>query len=142
MRAALYGGMYNFNHGINTIILPQGQDVAKILQLPRHLNMKNPVPGQPKHCTKHPEYDKKVKEKLKDIIESYKQAIKETENEPCKERVDVELDIDKLDKLSSDCYKTIIKFGRDRNPDLKANDPKQGLGMAGKSLDQIEKIGK
>lgn len=72
-RGALLSVKYNINHKINMIILPQDKEVAAILNLPRHLVLKEP--GRTPQCTDHAMYTKTVKTDLLKIINSYKRIV-------------------------------------------------------------------
>jgi len=110
MRPALLKAKYNINHKINMIILPQDREVAKILNLPRHLVLKE-VGRQPEYAD-HPMYTRKVRIKLEKIVNSYAKAVREANKGKPHGKVRPDLDKKKLEELSKSCYSTILNFGK------------------------------
>lgn len=108
IRGSLLSAKYNINHKINMIILPMDKEVAKILGLPRHLTLKEP--GRTPDCTDHKVYTSKVEKRLKAIIDGYKKIVSEAKAED-HDNPKPTLDKKKLEKLSRDCYQTILQFG-------------------------------
>jgi len=115
----------------DTIILPQDKEVARLLKLPRHLIMMDPDPGEPNQTCNHPQYTEKVEKALEKVIDEYRSIAEKGEKKPCSEPVKVELDIEKLNKLSRNCYKTIVDFGR-----AQAGNPLDSI----KALKEPEKV--
>ena len=108
-RGALLSVKYNINHKVNMIILPQDKEVAAILNLPRHLVLKEP--GRTPQCTNHAAYTDTVETELLNIINGYKKIVDKAAEEN-HESPKPELDKIKLETLSKDCYQTILDFGK------------------------------
>jgi hypothetical protein len=106
MRTALMQAEYNIHHGINMIYSPMDEEVAKALNLPRHLDRLA--------MRDHPIYKARVTSGLKRIIDKYKRLcddeIKKNHPDP-----NPKLDKAQLEKLSGDCRTAIVALGR-RSP--------------------------
>ena len=115
IRRALLEAEYNIHHHVNMLLMPQDKEVAKLLDLPRHLRLK----GNGK--LDHPKYNNLVKRRLKKTLRDFEQACKPPEGVK-HEDFNVALSKSQLEKLSNDCRATIIK---------------PGPGMSGKPLDNL-----
>ena len=113
MQTALLKAQYNINHKKNMFMLPQDKEVAKILGLARHLQLKvGDVAGIAASCTDHPSYSDFVQQRLKTIIDSYKQlcdqAISDTQPHDVPK---ADLDKKKLENLSDTLMNRILDWG-------------------------------
>lgn len=105
---SLLEAKYNINHKINMMILPQDKEVGKILKLPRHLILRE---KSREEFFDHTAYNNLVKSKLKQIIDNYKELCDKPKKKDHKIPKPT-LDKKKLEKLSKDCYSTIVQFGK------------------------------
>lgn len=114
VRAGLLQARYNVNHYKNMILLPQDKEVGYLLKLPRHLSLDDgSTEFDPKPKFDHVAYSMKVRMRLTPIINDYKAEAEKVrkKNEECDPRKMTALSKDKLEKLSKDCYDSIMKFG-------------------------------
>ena len=113
IQRALMSAQYNINHKKNMLLMPQDREVAEILNLPRHIQLKDDdEPDLDAMCTNHPVYNEMVvvmRNGLESIIAGYveicNQAIEEAQPH---EIPDPELDKTKLEKLSEKLLKIIL----------------------------------
>jgi A nuclease family of the HNH/ENDO VII superfamily with conserved AHH len=121
IKKALMVGKYNVNHKKNMMFLPQDREVAQMLTLPRHLTLKHgDGPNGEIEPTDHKLYNEHVRQKLKLIIDDFKEKIK-LEKHPNPK--DIKLDKAKLENLSKTLFMTIKSLGSGKK-----------LASAGKSL--------
>lgn len=123
----LLDARYNINHKINMLFLPQDREVAELLELPRHLQLKDgdgqvyvSVP-----CTDHPVYSEMVLEiaaGLNKIIQGYRK-ICDQNGQGVHKSPNAALDKRKLEDLSRRLLKLLLKWGQSK--------------YAGMSLDQL-----
>ncbi|OJH39239.1 AHH domain-containing protein [Cystobacter ferrugineus] len=111
LRLALLRAEYNINHHINVIILPQDMEVARVLGLPRHLILEDGswmVEKSPKFD--HMAYNLNVEDRLKPIIDEYKDACDKELRKKC-DTSKFKLSKRKLERLSRICYKSVTDHG-------------------------------
>ncbi|MDH5729703.1 MAG: AHH domain-containing protein [Gammaproteobacteria bacterium] len=125
MEKGLLEAEYNVNHKINMLFLPQDKEVGEILDMPRHIQLKegddNSIAA---NCTQHPVYDKMVKEidkGLENIVQEYKGKIQDALKEDC-EAPKFKLSKQKLESLSRRLLNMIL------------------TAQGGRSLDSIAKL--
>jgi hypothetical protein len=117
IQTSLLKAKYNVNHKLNMLFIPQDREVAELLNLPRHIQLKdNDEPGLSAICTDHPLYNQMVREiktGLKTIIADYRRicdqaidAVKGTHENP-----NPSLDKTKLEKLSETLLKMLLGWG-------------------------------
>jgi len=115
IRAGLLKGLYNVNHYKNMILLPMDKEVGLHLQLPRHLSLDDESDEFDPHPKfNHVAYNGKVEKRLDSILQDYMekaQQVKQGEVK-CEMKEMSSLSKVKLEKLSKDCYDTIISFGK------------------------------
>jgi hypothetical protein len=114
IRAGLLKGKYNVNHYVNMILLPMDTEVGFLLKLPRHLTLEDgssEFDDNPKFD--HTAYNKKVVNRLKDIMKDYVEEAEEVKrkNKRCTIAKMPALSKRRLELLSNDCYKSIKLFG-------------------------------
>ncbi|RKG92742.1 AHH domain-containing protein [Corallococcus terminator] len=110
MRKSLMMAKYNVNHKINMFILPQDKEVAHILGLARHMQLKE-RDGAPEACTDHPIYNRLVRDTLTEICKEYK-AICDGAKPEGHKIPDAKLDKKKLENLSEHLMNQIIEWGQ------------------------------
>lgn len=112
MRKSLLAAKYNINHKINMFLLPQDKEVAAILGLTRHIQLRhNDAPGVSEIFTDHPVYNDLVRSKLTSIIQNYK-SICDQAKPTGHEIPNAQLDKAKLEDLSKELMKTILDWGQ------------------------------
>ncbi len=112
MRKALLMAQYNINHKINMFLLPQDKEVAEILGLARHIQLRHPEEtDMTEMFTDHPIYNLLVKDRLSSIIADYKQICDDAKPEGHK-IPNASLDKTKLEDLSEDLMNQIIDWGK------------------------------
>jgi hypothetical protein len=112
MRLSMLKAKYNVNHKMNVAILPQDEEVARILGLPRHLILEGTT-KKTKLKTEyfdHKEYNAAVKDRLDTILDDYSKICDKATQ--AHQEPDVTLTKDALEKLSRDCWKKIQSFGK------------------------------
>ncbi|RKH21516.1 hypothetical protein D7X74_01090 [Corallococcus sp. CA047B] len=110
MRKSLMMVKYNINHKINMFMLPQDKEVARILGLARHIQLKE-GDGAPEICTDHPIYNRLVEDTLTGIVKDYK-AICDGAKPEGHKIPDADLDKTKLEDLSEHLMNQIIEWGQ------------------------------
>lgn len=90
-------GGYNLNDGWNLIILPMQYKIAKIMKLPQHLGS-------------HPEYDAKIRDYLKGVINDIKE-VRNEEGHPTIDRDNVSNVKKDLDEFEEYLFGEIITWG-------------------------------
>ncbi len=73
IKQGLLRGNYNLNHKINMVILPQGQNVARALGLPRHLKGDKSGPNEKAEFFSHRDYSDRVELKVDGIMMDYEE---------------------------------------------------------------------
>ncbi|OJT24228.1 hypothetical protein BO221_13680 [Archangium sp. Cb G35] len=111
MRKALMMAQYNINHKINMFMLPQDREVAYILGLARHIQLKHGDDGIAESCTNHPIYNRVVEGRLNSIISGYKSICDGAKPEGHK-IPNASLDKKKLEDLSEHLMNQIIDWGK------------------------------
>jgi hypothetical protein len=111
MRKALLMAQYNINHKINMFLLPQDKEVAQILSLARHIQLKYANEGVAEMCTDHPVYNRLVESLLNTIIIEYKMICDEAKPEGHK-IPNASLDKKRLENLSTHLMEQIINWGK------------------------------
>lgn len=107
LEKGLLKAKYNINHKINMLLLPQDKEVAKILDMPRHIQFKVGDDSEiVASAFNHPVYNAMVKDDLKKIIKEYAEIVKEKK---C-EAADFELDKTKLEQLSADLLNLALSW--------------------------------
>ncbi|MCY1078903.1 AHH domain-containing protein [Archangium lansingense] len=104
IRRALLEAEYNIHHQENMLLMPQDEEVALLLHLPRHLRLT----GDGK--LDHPKYNNLVKERLTSTIQDFEKACQPPEGVKHDE-FKVSLSKTKLEDISADCRRTIIEGG-------------------------------
>jgi hypothetical protein len=120
MEVGLLKAKYNINHKKNMLFLPMDKEVGKILDMPRHIQLKEGDDDRIKaSCTNHSIYDKMVKE-MKDglgkIIREYRDIVRKSEKGKC-EVPDFELDKRLLEDLSDELLNMILEWQGGRSLD-------------------------
>jgi len=116
MQKALLKAKYNVNHKKNMLMIPQDREVAELLHLPRHIQLKeNDAPDLAAMCTDHPVYSKMVVEMLtglNQIINDYKGICdQEIQKNPQHKIPDATLDKARLEELSLRLLRIILDWG-------------------------------
>ena len=129
IQQCLLEAKYNINYEVNMLLLPQDREVAKLLNLPRHLQLEHRDGGVRVEVANHPVYNKKaleVKDGLNDIIEAYatkcKNAIKKDHKNP-----NAKLDKSKLEALSRKLLRMILRWKAKYSLDANANGTAKGI---------------
>ncbi|MDH5229512.1 MAG: AHH domain-containing protein [Gammaproteobacteria bacterium] len=111
---------YNINHKINMLFLPQDKEVGEILDMPRHIQLKEGDDDSiAAHCVQHPVYDKMVKEidrGLGKVVEEFKTKIQKAIKENC-EKPKFTLSKQKLESLSTRLMNMILSSEGGRSLD-------------------------
>ncbi|WP_239989216.1 AHH domain-containing protein [Corallococcus macrosporus] len=119
IQKALLKAKYNINHKKNMLLIPQDREVAALLNLPRHIQLKDDdTKSLPASCTDHPVYNVMVSrmiEGLNKIIENYKSICEKSKDKDEHETPDVELDKSRLEELSAQLLEIILAWGRASN---------------------------
>jgi len=110
MRKALMTAKYNINHKINMFLLPQDKEVAAILHLTRHIQLRHDDARVAEIFTDHPVYNRMVKQLLNSIITDYKQICDKPSPDGHK-IPKADLDKAKLEKLSDTLMHRILDWG-------------------------------
>jgi hypothetical protein len=118
IQQALLEAKYNVNHKVNMLLMPQDKEVAALLGLPRHIQLKeDDEPDLEAMCTDHPVYNEMVKTMrsgLSKIIGDYKEicddAIKKAKDEGHKVP-NAKLDKSRLERLSRTLLKMLLDAG-------------------------------
>jgi len=130
IQQALLKAKYNVNHKINMLLIPQDMEVANILGLPRHLQLKEDDSGEAgsepplkklrSPCFDHFEYGKMVESMtetgLNTIISGYRSICESANNatEGSHDKPDPALDKELLQNLSRQLLDTILGWGADQ----------------------------
>ncbi len=120
MQQGLLQAHYNINHKINMLFLPQDKEVGKILDMPRHIQLKEDDGDVAQSCTNHSVYNEMVKTMengLKKIIKEYRKVIEKAQTDNACETPDFKLDKSKLEKLSRKLLKLILNWEGGRSLD-------------------------
>ena len=130
IQQCLLEAKYNINFKVNMLFLPQDREVAEILNVPRHLQLRHPDGSVKIEVANHPVYNKmalEVDNGLNDIIKSYattcKNAIKKDHKKP-----NAKLDKKKLEKLSKKLLRMILRWKGTGGLSLDAK-AKKALGL-------------
>lgn len=118
MKKALMTAKYNVNHKINMFMLPQDREVAKVLGLARHIQLKeDDADGISGMCTNHPIYNRLVDDKLTQIINGYRTTVKSAIDsaEKTHDVPNPSLDKAKLEALSKELMDLIVSWGKKRD---------------------------
>ncbi|WP_395832497.1 AHH domain-containing protein [Archangium violaceum] len=117
IQVALLKAKYNVNHKLNMLFIPQDQEVAELLNLPRHIQRKDgDAPDVPANYGNHPLYNKMVREikkGLDTIITDYR-SICEKAITAVEEEHDIpnpSLDKKKLEELSETLLQMLLGWG-------------------------------
>ncbi|WNO10391.1 hypothetical protein [Teredinibacter sp. KSP-S5-2] len=120
MEKGLLQAKYNINHKINMLLIPQDKEVGRILDMPRHLVLKEGDDASVEaSCTDHPVYNEMVRDMdkgLTKILEGYRKTIQNAEVGECEEP-DFELDKKKLEDLSEELLELILEWEGGRSLD-------------------------
>ena len=76
IQKCLFKARYNVNHKKNMLLMPQDKEVAKILGLPRHIELKYNDGNAPSNTFNHPKYNAKVGADIKVVLKTYLSLIK------------------------------------------------------------------
>ena len=113
---------YNINNGVNVVLLPKEQKIARIIQLPTHC---------PNRSRRHLKYSKHVGKQLEDMA---KDIIDEFEKMDCEEKkLAIENLRDSLERLSKRLLPEIVKLGKSVS---------RAGRIKGVSIEQIGKLAK
>ncbi len=126
LKKGLMKGEYNLNDKVNMIILPHDRAVAFALGLPRHLkgheSYSYEYEPNKRRETDHPDYTRRVKMKIRSVIDEFKSQIEEPED--CEGEPDIPAFAKKkLEDISEEIYQAIKKAGK---------------YLRGKSLDELK----
>ncbi|MCY1082651.1 AHH domain-containing protein [Archangium lansingense] len=117
MQKALLKAKYNINHKFNMLLMPQDREVAELLDLPRHIQLKDDdEPDLAAMCTDHPAYNEMVREMdsgLDAIIQDYKEICDQKIEEGEHDVPDGLLDKARLESLSKRLLRIILDWGSD-----------------------------
>lgn len=137
IQQSLLEAKYNINFKVNMLMMPQDREVAAILGIPRHIQLKeNDEATLAAMCTDHPVYNQMVKEMksglntiVKDYVAICDKAIKKADKKH--EEPKATLSKAKLESLSRKLMSMILNWGSS----------KKGKKMAkqGPSLDKLAK---
>lgn len=123
IQESLLKAKYNINHKINMLLIPQDREVANILGLPRHIQLKDgDIAGLDAECMDHPVYSmwtRTVKSGLNEVIQGYKGICESAEKkakEAGHENPDPELDKKKLERLSRTLLEQILNWRGPSSP--------------------------
>jgi len=117
MQQGLLQAHYNINHKINMLFLPQDKEVGKILDMPRHIQLKEGDSDVAQSCTNHSVYNEMVIKELKKIIKGYCKMINKAQTDNACETPDFERDKSKLEKLSRKLLTLILHWEGGRSLD-------------------------
>ncbi|HEX5748011.1 MAG TPA: AHH domain-containing protein [Archangium sp.] len=116
VREGLLHAEYNVNHHINVILLPMDTEVARVLDLPRHLVLEDDSIVKEKGSKlNHREYNQNVRTRLDSIIDSYKATCDRERQTNCDPWPVIKLSKKRLEVLSQHCYAKVTQFGNE-NP--------------------------
>ncbi|MFP2960929.1 hypothetical protein ACLEPN_24740 [Myxococcus sp. 1LA] len=97
-------------------MIPQDREVAALLNLPRHIQLKDDdTKSLPASCTDHAIYNLLVSEMtdgLSSIVDDYKKICVRAADQEDHETPDVELDKTRLESLSTKLLEIILSWGR------------------------------
>ena len=116
IQEALLEAKYNINHKINMLFMPQDKEVANILGMPRHIQLKEgDAAGLSAQCLDHPVYStwtREAKAGLDEIIQDYKKICEDAEKEAQANHgiPDPELDKKRLERLSKRLLDLILNW--------------------------------
>ncbi|NVI96686.1 AHH domain-containing protein [Myxococcus sp. AM009] len=115
IQKALLKARYSINHKKNMLLIPQDREVAALLNLPRHIQLKDDdTSSLPATCTDHPVYNDMVDRMntgLDKIIKDYKNICDQAKEDE-HETPDTELDKSRLENLSTELLELILSWGR------------------------------
>jgi hypothetical protein len=111
MSKALMMAQYNINHKINMFMLPQDKEVAQILGLARHIQLRHPEEGMAEVFTDHPSYNHLVEQWLGSIIAKYKEICDTATPEEHK-IPNAQLDKAILERLSKILMNLLLAWGK------------------------------
>jgi hypothetical protein len=126
IQQCLLKAKYNINHKKNMLLLPQDREVARILNLPRHLQLQHADGSVRIEVANHPVYNLmalQIEGGLNTIIKSYAATCKDalTKAKKKKHRVPkASLDKAKLEKLSKTLLDMILNWSGPQSLDAKA----------------------
>lgn len=110
IQQALLQAKYNVNYKLNMLLMPQDREVARLLGLPRHLQLReDDAPGLSDACTNHPIYNDMVESKLTPVINAYKEDCAKAQKKATGHKVPkVELDKTRLENVSKSLLDWIL----------------------------------
>jgi hypothetical protein len=115
LQRALMSAQYNVNYKVNMFMMPQDKEVAAILGLTRHIQLKEKdSPGNAQNCTDHPGYTKVVEVRLARIIDSYNKICKDAIKKVNKKHPVPKPKVDKakLHRLSKSLMNLVLAWGQ------------------------------
>ena len=123
IQQGLLSALYNVNHKRNMLLIPQDREVADILNMPRHIQLKEgDDPTISAQVFNHPKYNDMVEIGLKKIFMSYKRiADNANKNKTGHQVPNIKLDKAKLEKLSDNLLALVLSWGSGVSLDSKAN---------------------
>lgn len=122
---ALLEAKYNVNERINMMFLPQDKEIAKILRIPRHLQMRfKDAPGIKSSVRDHRVYSDHASREIVAICNEFKEKYDDTyqkdkEKHP---KATAKAHKERLEKLSDELYEMITSF-------VKPGGPSDGLSL-------------
>jgi hypothetical protein len=122
VEVGLFRGRYNINHYKNVIFLPMDQEVAQVLQLPRHLTLQGPAAVKTgADYADHTEYTARVEDELQPIVDAFARSMRSKAKNLCKGVKTARLSRQRLEQLSETCFKKVTGFGK-KKPGAPLND--------------------
>ncbi|WIG99464.1 AHH domain-containing protein [Myxococcus sp. SDU36] len=116
IQKALLKAKYNINHKKNMLLIPQDREVAALLNLPRHIQLKDDdTKSLPASCTDHAIYNlivDKMEKGLTEIVAEYKKICHQAATGEEHGIPDAELDKTRLESLSTKLLNLILSWGR------------------------------
>jgi len=123
IQQGLLDAKYNVNHKKNMLMIPQDREVADLLDMPRHIQLKEgDDPNISAQVFNHPEYNDMVEVGLKKIIRAYtKTADNAYKNKTGHAIPNITLSKARLVKLSGSLLTLVLSWGSGVSLDSKAN---------------------
>ncbi len=107
LKISLAKAEYNIHHGLNMFFLPQDQEIAERMLLPRHLGFTSG-----RDSFNHPDYNDLVQTRLNEVMDEYKKTCRDAIDQgEDHEMPDAQLTKKKLEKVSKDCADMIKEYG-------------------------------
>jgi len=114
IQQGLLTALYNVNHMLNMLLMPQDREVAKMLRMPRHIQLKEgDDPSISAQVFNHPEYNDMVQVGLDEIISEYADIADKADKAKAKPHdiPKVKLSKAKLEALSERLLTLVLSWG-------------------------------